>query len=162
MLQGLLGKAILGPLLPIIDKVIDRLIPDKAKAAEVKLQLQGEMMRAEADLAQAAASVVVAEATGHSWMQRNWRPLLMFLMMGMLVWFIVVIPLLSAIFGLGVLTVTRDAINSVPQGVWTLLSIGVGGYIGGRSIEKVAASWKAGQSTPWSTHIEGPPEDGGR
>lgn len=154
MLQGLLGKAILGPLLPIIDKVIDRLVPDKAKAAEIKLQIQAETMRAEADLAQAAASVVIAEATGHSPLQRNWRPILMYLIMGLLVWFVVLIPVMSGIWP-DLLGRTNMALSSVPEGIWTLLTIGLGGYIAGRSVEKVAASFKAGEAKlPWKAKLE--------
>jgi hypothetical protein len=74
---------------------------------------------------------VVAEPEGQGWMQRNWRPSLMFVFMAILVYQYLVGPILTA-FGLGVPPVY------LPPEFWTLMTIGVSGYIGLRSVEKSA------------------------
>ena len=67
--------------LPIIGKVIDRVIPDpQAKAAAqmemLKLQQAGEFKELDADLQTALAQTKIneAEASSHSWFIAGWRP----------------------------------------------------------------------------------------
>lgn len=137
--MSILGSILTGPLIEIAGKVLDRVIPDKAARAEAKVKLTQEILKNEADFAQAAAQVIIAEAQGHSWMQRNWRPCLMFTIMGLLVWNGAAAPLIAAVFGVDLPLL--QAWQAIPTEMWTLLSIGVGGYIAGRSGEKIAASW---------------------
>lgn len=74
--------------------------------------------------------MIVAEAQGESWLQRNWRPLLMLCFVLILFNNYVAAPYARA---LGLALPTLD----LPQGAWALLNIGVGGYIAGRSAEKI-------------------------
>ena len=60
----------------ILGKVIDRIIPDKAGQAKAQAELNKALVTPP-DIEKAAASVVVAEAKGEGWLQRNWRPLTM-------------------------------------------------------------------------------------
>ena len=71
-------------------------------------------------LAQAAASTIIAEAQGKSWLQRNWRPCAM-------VFFLVLIALDS--FAL----LSRP----LPEEAWVVVKWGLGGYVVGRSGEKI-------------------------
>ena len=82
-----------------------------------------------------AARLVAAEAGGQSWLQRNWRPLTM------LAFLVLVI---ADSFGLLAFRLSAEA--------WQLLQIGLGGYVVGRSVEKIvprlgqlSGSGKAGQ-----------------
>jgi len=136
--MSVLGSILTGPLIEIAGKVLDRVIPDKAARAEAKAKLTSEILKNEAAFAEAAARVVVAEAQGHSWMQRNWRPSLMFTIMGLMIWNGVAAPLIAV--GFGVDLPLLQAWQAIPSEMWTLLSIGVGGYIAGRSGEKIASS----------------------
>lgn len=71
------------------------------------------------------ASVIVSEAQGKSWLQRTWRPITMMV-------FLVLVVLDS--FGW--------LPNPLAPQAWTLLSIGLGGYVVGRSAEKVVDKLK--------------------
>jgi hypothetical protein len=84
------------PILDVIGKVLDKLIPDADAREKAKAEIMSELARNDAALTQAARDTIVAEAQGESWAQRNWRPMLMFTIMGLLVWTGVVLPLLSA------------------------------------------------------------------
>lgn len=137
-MSSILGSLLTGPLIEIAGKVIDRVILDKAARAEAKAKLTNEILKNEADFAEAAARVIVAEAEGHSWMQRNWRPSLMFTIMGLLVWNGVCAPIITAAFQIELPLL--QAWSAIPAEMWTLLTIGVGGYIAGRSGEKIASS----------------------
>ncbi len=97
---------------------------------------KGWSRRVEEVGAEAQASIVVAEAQG-SPRQRNWRPAFMIVCMGLLVWHAVAVPILAAILAVPLDEVV--GLRAVPDGLWTLLVVGMGGYIGGRSLEKVFA-----------------------
>ena len=76
------------------------------------------------ELAAARASIIIAEAQSQSWLARNWRPIIM-LMFGTLIMLIAT----------GLMDV--EALAAVPEQLWRLLQIGIGGYIVGRSAEKI-------------------------
>ena len=89
---------------------------DPEKAAEILTKAA----QLEAAINQYQANVVTAEASGN-WLQRSWRPLTMML-------FLVLVILNQ--FGLLRIPLSDE--------VWELFKIGLGGYIGGRSLEKIA------------------------
>ena len=68
--------------------------------------------------------VVQAEATGESWLQRNWRPLTM-------VWFSALIG--GYWFGYTPDNLSEEAVLSL----FGLIKLGLGGYVIGRSAEKI-------------------------
>ena len=71
-------------------------------------------------MAEAQSSILGKEATGHSWLQRNWRPITMLTFLTLVVF-----------DSLGWLQ------SDLRPEAWTLLQIGLGGYVIGRSAEKV-------------------------
>ncbi len=79
---------------------------------------------------EAKAGVIQAEARYGSWLQRSWRPFLMLSITLILVNNYLIIPYLK-FFGI------NAPVLVFPAEFWQLLYIGVGGYIGGRSAEKI-------------------------
>ena len=75
-------------------------------------------------LVEAQAKVIEAEAKGQSFLQRNWRPIIMLEFGFIIFWNYIVYP----IFGTGKV--------DIPPDMWGLLKIGLGGYVVGRSVEK--------------------------
>jgi Holin of 3TMs, for gene-transfer release len=98
----------------------------KIQAEMLKLQTEvtGRVMDYESKLLDAQSQIVLAEAKGESWLQRNWRPLMM-------VWFAVLLGMYW--FGVTPPNITQETLNHL----FTLLEIGIGGYIVGRSAEKI-------------------------
>jgi hypothetical protein len=129
------------PILDVIGKVLDKLIPDADAREKAKAEIMSELARNDAALTQAARDTIVAEAQGESWAQRNWRPMLMFTIMGLLVWTGVVLPLLSAATRIDF--VALQAWSKIPFEMWSLLQLGVGGYLVGRTGEKMIDTWAA-------------------
>lgn len=125
----ILGKVIEGGL-----DIIDDLVEDKDKANELKAQIKRQIEKQAHEernaLIKAQGDIVKAEAKGESWLQRNWRPLLMLIIMGIVANNYIIVPYLSAIFPDYVQVLT------LPDGLWALLNVGVGGYVLGRSTEK--------------------------
>ena len=123
--------AILPAITGIIGKAIDKAVPDKDEAERLKAQITlAAMQEGRAEL-EGAVKIITAEAQGESWLQRNWRPLLM-------LWF-------AGLVGAHWLGYTPP--NLPPEIVMSLLDIvqvGVGGSVLGRSAEKVVKEYKKG------------------
>ena len=115
------------PILPIIGlvgKAIDKIFPDPQAAAAAKAQLLELEQQGQLAELQSSMSIIVSEASG-SWMQRNWRPITMLT-------FLVLVCCDS--FGLLAFRLAEQA--------WTLLQMGLGGYVVGRSGEKMMKLYK--------------------
>jgi hypothetical protein len=101
-----------------------------------------ESLKFEIEQVQAQASIILAEAKA-GWLTRNWRPMLMIVFMVIIVNNFLVWPYSQE---LGIVAKQLD----FPVWMQDLLKIGVGGYIGGRSAEKIipatVAAWKGSKS----------------
>lgn len=125
----------LGPILNIIDKFI----PDQ----DARNKAKSEMTREFTKQMEIQADVIKREQTSDSWLTRNWRPLAM-VMCGTIIgshWFMYdVVPFLVVVFELDVWTPQDPGLS--PE-LWTTLRLGLGGYLGGRTVEKVVKLLKA-------------------
>ncbi len=131
---GLIGS-IAGPLLSGLFQVVDQAVEDQDQAAALKAKLQEMVLTGQMKEIEAAASIIVAEAKGESWLQRSWRPMLMCLFGVIVANNYIVGPYLEHFVGEGVML-------DLPPDMWDLLKIGVGGYVVGRSVEKGVRVWK--------------------
>lgn len=112
----------------VLNSVFNNLFPnpeDEAKRAAAQQQAMLQLMAQSQELEKAAADIVKAEAQGESWLQRNWRPILMLTFAGLIVarWFGVAAPNLT---------------EAEYLKLWSIVELGLGGYVIGRSAEKIA------------------------
>ncbi len=112
-------------------RLIDELHTSEEEKLEVRRKLQqienefvGKLLDYETKLMESQAAIIKAEATGQSWLQRNWRPITMLT-------FLVLVVLDS----FGILK------NNLNDQAWVLLQIGLGGYVVGRSAEKITSQF---------------------
>lgn len=122
----------LAALLPILgtigEKIAASLFPDPAQQAQrdaLKTQLQTAALDHAAAIEQAAAENVKAEIASGSWLAKSWRPITMLIFVALIVarW------------------MGWTAANMTPAEyleIYGLMKIGLGGYVIGRSAEKVA------------------------
>lgn len=122
-----IGKAILPGAFNIIDKVVK----DKDLALQLKHELSLAELNGDLVNTQAARDVIVAEAQGESWVQRSWRPVTMLVFVFIIFNNYVIAPYVEAFGG-------SVPVLDIPNGMWALLNVGIAGYVGGRSAEKVA------------------------
>jgi len=118
------------PLAKILFNTVDKAVTDKDLAAKLKAELQTQMLQSHTQELQAASRIIEAEAKA-GWFASSWRPLLMYVLIFILVWNYVLGPVILFFFKASI-TIT------LPGDVWTLLQIGLGGYVVGRSAESVA------------------------
>ena len=131
---GRLIERIIGPVSDLLSEVIE----DPDERARIEAELRMRLLSHEAGLVEASRDVVVTEAQGESWLQRNWRPLTMLSFVSILVNNYIAVPWLQA---LGVQSV---AVLEMPAEFFTLLTVGLGGYVVGRTMEKTGSGINIG------------------
>ncbi len=119
-----------------ISKVLDAYVKDQELRRKLEADLQGRLTEHLGKSEELGQAVVLAEIKSEDWLTRNWRPLVMLTLMGFIVFVGLAIPFLDFVFGSPVTFNPRW--SALPPQFWDFLSIGVGGYIGGRTLEKVA------------------------
>ncbi|MCB9207498.1 MAG: hypothetical protein H6611_09375 [Ignavibacteriales bacterium] len=115
--------SVIKPIVNLIDDITttdDERNDAKIKLSEIENNLIVQLVNYEKGIVEAKSKVIEAEAKGESWLQRNWRPITMLT-------FLVLVVCDS--FGLLAFRLSEEA--------WTLLQIGIGGYVVGRSGEKI-------------------------
>jgi len=120
--------AALLPLLSTIGgKIANNLFPDPADADKreaARQQFAAQIMEQAQAIEQAAAEVVKAEAQSSHWLAANWRPITMLVFVGLVV---------ARWLGYSAEGMTEAEYMSV----YDLIKIGLGGYVVGRSAEKI-------------------------
>jgi Holin of 3TMs, for gene-transfer release len=124
-------------LIPVIGKVLDRVLPDKAANDAAKAQLAqmiaaGEIQEV-SDETKGATQIITAEAQSQSWIARNVRPLLLFCW-GSLITFNFTVPVIARFWIPGFQPIVLD------PWVFKLTAIGFTGYVTARTWEKVTGS----------------------
>tara|TARA_B100000700_G_scaffold189815_1_gene209189 strand:- start:52442 stop:52879 length:438 start_codon:yes stop_codon:yes gene_type:complete len=137
-MNGLIEKAVGALTGPLFD-VIDQAVTDKDEANRLKQQIQSRLIDSRDSAIKARMQIILAEATGESWIQRSWRPLLMLVIVAIIANNYLLAPYLGAMFGAGLQL-------ELPERMWDLMTLGVGGYIAGRSGEKIARGVAGGKT----------------
>jgi hypothetical protein len=125
---------LIGSLLDLGGKVLDRVIPDPAARAEANLKLltlaqTGELahLASETEITKAAADIIKTEAASENFITSSWRPILM-LVFGALI--------VARWLGWSAPNLSQDEVLKL----WDIVQLGLGGYVIGRSVEKVVPS----------------------
>lgn len=120
-----------GEIFSTIFKPLTELVDELHTSKEEKMQIQaavagvlystlGKVLEYERAIFEAQRDVITAEAKGESWLQRSWRPITMLTFLVLIV-------------------ANQFGITPVPlaDNMWKLMEFGLGGYVIGRSAEKV-------------------------
>lgn len=118
--------AILPVLGNIASKVVANLFPDPAdehKRREAESAFKQALLEHASELERAGVDIVKAEVASNSWLARSWRPITMLTFLALIVarWMGFSAPGIS---------------EAEMLELWSLMKIGLGGYVIGRSAEK--------------------------
>lgn len=120
-------QALIPTLAPILGKVVGNLFPDPEQKAKAEAEMIKALLAHQAEIEGAAAKIIQTEAASSHWLAANWRPLTMLVFVALIVarWFGWAAPNLS---------------EAEYVKLWSIVEFGLGGYVVGRSVEKVAPS----------------------
>lgn len=120
-------QTLIPTLIPILGKVVGNLFPDPAEKAKAEAEVMRQLLTAQGEIEKAASEIIRTEADSEHWLAANWRPLTMLTFVVLIVarWFGWAAPNLSE----------AEYIK-----LWSIVEFGLGGYVVGRSVEKIAPS----------------------
>jgi len=120
-------QALIPTLAPILGKVVGNLFPDPEQKAKAEAEMMKALLAHQAEIEGAAAKIIQTEAASSHWLAANWRPLTMSVFVCLIVarWFGWAAPNLS---------------EAEYVKLWSIVEFGLGGYVVGRSVEKIAPS----------------------
>lgn len=101
----------------------------KNELVSMEYKMMSQVLDYEKEMMKAQSKIITAEAMGASWLQRTWRPLTMMTLL---------VLIICDSFGLLAFRLSEEA--------WVLIQLGLGGYIVGRSGEKIANVIKNGKN----------------
>jgi hypothetical protein len=122
-------------LLPLVGTVLNKILPDKAAREAATLKLMELEQEGELKELDAAMQVVVAEAKSEHSLTSQWRPITMLTFVAIIANNYLLYPYLSLFW-------TDAPVLPLPEDLYSLLKIGLGGYVVGRSGEKIAKELK--------------------
>lgn len=114
VLQNVIGE---------IEKIVERLSVSSKEKQKIQEEIQSLAYRYKSELVREQSASVKSEAQGN-WLQRSWRPIVML---------VFTLILVSGIF-------TGSSLLADNSRLWDLLEIGIGGYVIGRSGEKITGN----------------------
>ena len=117
-----------------VTDLVGQFVEDKDKANELETKIKNKLLSLEQEVITAQRDVIVAEAKSQSFIARNWRPIMMLTFVGIIANNYILFPYIT-LFGGTAITL------EIPPDMWSLLKIGVGGYVMGRSGEKMLESF---------------------
>jgi len=125
---GLIGGVVSG-----IGSVVSTIMGFKRDQADIiqsALGTLGDVSASDASREQAVAQIISSEMMSGSWMAINWRPILMFVCMGIVIsyWWGYVPPHFNG------------PMSPMMEELFGLIKIGMGGYIASRGLEKIINS----------------------
>lgn len=116
--------------------ILTKLIPDVNARASALEDLHKTLVAQETAIVASMQAVMTADAASEGWLTRNARPIVVMWSLGMITW-----VTMSPMFGLQQATIS--ALAGVPDALWNLVSVGIGGYVLARSVDKGIAAWKS-------------------
>ena len=120
-------QALIPAIAPILGKVVTNLFPDPEAKAKAEAEVMRELLNHQSQIENAAAKIIQTEAASQHWLAANWRPLTMIVFVAVIVarWFGWAAPNLG---------------EAEYLKLWSIVEFGLGGYVVGRSVEKIAPS----------------------
>lgn len=128
----------MGTVLAIINAlspILARIIPDPDKRMEAEKEIQEALINSQAQIYSSMKDVMVADAESDNAYTKYARPTIVYWSLGMITIIIAVAPF-------GEASIILDALKQVPDTLWALMTVGIGAFTFGRSVEKSVTNFK--------------------
>lgn len=135
---GFLAKLFAGPLIDAVVGVFNSYQSKKITELELRSKLNDAILSTFSDVAKTQADVIKAEINGEDWLQRNWRPLVAITFATIPIFYAIILPIAVGWFHFPPVRVGDDLLSWIMD----VVKICLGGYIGGRTVEKIVSTMK--------------------
>ena len=117
-----------GGLVTEVSNTIDKLFTSDEERLNAKNEMLKVLKEQQIELQRLQTEVIIEEAKGN-WLQRSWRPIVMLAFAFIVIYVKFIAPLFD--------------LNTPPLEIefWNLLQLGIGGYVIGRTGEKIAKEY---------------------
>jgi hypothetical protein len=113
----------------VVQSIINE-FPNPEQKAQANQALANMFLNGRLQQMTTQAGVITAEAQSSNRLTSSWRPVLMYVFMAIIANNYIVAPYLQAMFGFGLQL-------AIPPQMWSLIQLCVGGYVAGRTVEKI-------------------------
>lgn len=130
-------KSIFDPITKLVDELKfsgEEKAEAKRKLQDMENQFHSKLLEHESKIVEAQSKVIQSEMQASKF-SASWRPSLMYVIIAILANNYLIFPYLS-------MFTDKVIVLEFPANFWTLLTVGVGGYVGSRGLEKMVKSWK--------------------
>lgn len=127
--------SILGLLSPLLMEALKRFFPDQDKLEEARAELDRVLVENESAVASAMSSVMAADAASGDKFTSRARPLVVY-------WSIALITLIAFLGLFGWAGPILEALQTVPEKLWDLMTYGIGAFVLGRTVEKSITNFR--------------------
>lgn len=135
---NILSKLLLGPLL---GKLVDLYKSYNAKQvteSQLRRDIEKTILGTFSEVSKTQGDVIMAEMQAEGWLQRNWRPITAVCFAFIVFFYGILLPIAVDWFGAPPVRVGDQLLQWIMDAVMLCL----GGYIGGRSLEKIVSTFR--------------------
>ena len=127
-----------GGLADKIGEAFDKNFTSQEEKLQARNELVSDTNKLISEVNNLRQSVIITEASGTK-LQRNWRPVLMLTFGGIIVCTWIIFPVVNAFLKSDDLITVIKSLQDAKE-FWDVVTLGLGGYVIGRSVEKITDS----------------------
>lgn len=135
---SVIAKLVTGPLVGALLGAFKTWQKTKMTDIELRRHLEETVLGVFSEVADKQADIIRAEMRGENWLQRNWRPMVAVALAFIIFFYGVISPVMVGWFGWPPVRVGDILLLEIIK----MVTICLGGYIGGRSLEKIISMFR--------------------
>jgi hypothetical protein len=120
-------------------KPVTDVIDDVNTSKEEKMLIEQAILEMEQNasdlLVETQGKIIEAEAKSEHFLTSTWRPITALVFVAIVANNYIIAPYTGALFG-------TEIMLEIPNQMWDLITLMIGGYVGSRGVEKVVKEWK--------------------
>jgi hypothetical protein len=124
----------------VFGETLDKFLPDQNEKLKAHAEIRARILENESKILSIAGDIVGREVSSEKWWQNAWRPAFMWMIIIIIFNNFLLAPYVSLIFGFDL--ILKINMETIPDQLWQAMDIGLGGYVIGRSAEKIVKDLK--------------------
>lgn len=138
MFLAVVKKLLMGPVIGALVDLYKSYNQKQVTEAQLRRDIEKTVLGVFQEVSKSQADVIMAEANGENWLQRNWRPMTAISLAFIVLFYGLIMPVMVAWFGFEPVKIGDLLLEWIKD----IVIICLGGYIGGRSLEKIVETFR--------------------